>query len=160
MNPATKSWLVLGLLLVLCFAAAGLGSIFTRSAVRTWYATIQKPSWRPPNWVFGPVWTALYATMAVAAWLVWRRSGLSGARLPLTLFAVQLVLNAAWSPIFFGLKSPGGAFAEIVVLWIAVVATTVAFFRAAPLAGWLFVPYLGWVSFAAVLNFAIWRLNA
>jgi len=160
MNTQVKSWLALVGFIAVCFAAAGLGSMATRGAVDTWYRTIEKPSWNPPAWVFGPVWTALYLMMAVAAWLVWRKLGLDGGRLPLALFAVQLALNAAWSLIFFGLKNPGAAFAELVVLWCAIVATTVVFFRAAPAAGWLFVPYLAWSTFAAVLNYTIWRLNA
>jgi tryptophan-rich sensory protein len=155
-----KQWLGLAALVVVCLGAGGLGSVFTRASIGTWYPTIEKPSWNPPGWVFGPVWTALYVMMAVAAWLVWRPKGVAGARVPLGLFAVQLALNAAWSPVFFGLRSPGAAFGVIVALWIAIVATVVSFLRANAAAGWLLVPYLGWVSFASVLNFTIWRLNA
>jgi translocator protein len=145
--------------LAACFGAAAIGSIFTMTAVRTWYAEIQKPSFSPPNWLFGPVWTILYAMMAVAVWLVWRQADTRATKLPLVLFGVQLVLNAAWSPIFFGLGSFGGALVDIVALWMAIVATLVAFVRVSLPAGILLIPYLGWVSFAAVLNFSIWRLN-
>jgi len=109
--------------------------------------------------VFGPVWTTLFVMMAIAAWMVWKPEGLKAAAMPLTLFAVQLVLNVAWSWIFFGMHQPGWAFAEIVILWLAIVATTVAFFGRSRIAGWLMVPYLAWVSFACLLNFTIWRLN-
>lgn len=125
-----------------------------------WYATLRKPSWNPPAWVFGPVWTALYTMMAVAAWLVWRRGGWAAQRRPLALFLVQLALNAGWTPLFFGLKSPGLALAEIGLLWLAIVGTLIAFARVSRAAAWLLAPYLAWVSFAAALNFALWRLNA
>ncbi len=139
--------------------AGGLGAIATTPEIEGWYATLEKPSWNPPGYVFGPVWTTLYLMMAVAAWLVWRPAGFKTATLPLVLFAVQLVLNVAWSWIFFGLHQPGWAFVEIVFLWLAIVATIVAFLRCSRAAGWLLVPYLAWVSFASVLNYAIWQLN-
>jgi len=147
-------------ILLVCFAAAGLGSVATTPNIPTWYATLAKPSWNPPNWLFGPVWTVLYICMAVAAWLVWRQGGLRQARTPLMLFAVQLALNAAWSWIFFGFHLPGAAFIEILVLLTAIAATTIAFWFRSKAAGILMVPYLGWVAFASVLNFTIWRLNA
>ena len=124
-----------------------------------WYAALRKPSWNPPSWLFGPVWTALYLMMATAAWLVWRRGGCSGQRRALTLYLVQLVLNAAWTPLFFGLKMPGIAFAEILLLLAAVVTTAFAFRRVNKAAGALLVPYIAWVSFAGFLNFTLWRLN-
>ena len=136
-----------------------LGSVFTASSVNTWYATVNKPSFNPPNWIFGPVWTTLFVMMAIAAWLVWKPEGFQAAAWPLTLFAIQLALNIAWSWIFFGLHQPGWAFVEIVILWLAIVRTTGAFFGRSKTAGWLMVPYLAWVSFASVLNFTIWRLN-
>jgi len=149
---------ILGLMvwLALCFGAAAFGSRFTPGE---WYARLAKPAWTPPDWVFGPVWTLLYLSMAVAAWLVWRRHGLAGAAPALGLFLGQLLLNALWSWIFFGLKAPGWAFLELVALCLAVAATTVAFARLRPAAGLLLVPHLLWVSFAAALNFALWRLN-
>jgi translocator protein len=125
----------------------------------TWYAGLEKPPWNPPSWVFGPVWTTLYVLMGVAAWLVWDRSG-AGASAALTLFVVQLVLNAAWSWLFFGLQSPGLALIEIVVLWALIVATTMLFWRVRAGAGALMLPYLAWVTFATALNFEIWRLNS
>lgn len=152
----------LGLIVIvgICFAVAGAGSWFMPSALSGWFALLQKPSWNPPNWVFGPVWSVLYICMAIAAWLVWRRDGWAGARVPLTLFAVQLLLNGAWTGLFFGLRLPWIAFAEIVLLWCAILATLLSFARISPLAGWLFVPYLAWVTFAAVLNFTLARLNS
>ena len=145
---------------VACFAAAGVGGLATRQSVGTWYQTLAKPSWAPPDWVFGPVWTALYVMMAAAAWLVWRRTGLRGGRMPLGLFAAQLVLNAAWSWVFFGLRDPMPAFFELGALWFAIGATAVAFWRVSRPAGLLLLPYLLWTTFAGALNFAIWRLNA
>ena len=156
--PSTprKHILALVVLLILCFAVAGVGGLATAPSIPNWYAGLAKPSWTPPGWVFGPVWSVLYLSMAVAAWLVWRRGD---AVVPMMLFGIQLVFNAAWSWLFFGLHSPGAAFIDIVLLWMAIAATTVVFWRRSTLAGILFVPYLIWVSFAAVLNFAIWRLN-
>jgi len=155
-----RSAVALVVCVAVCLAAAGVGGLATSRSVATWYQTIEKPSWTPPGWVFGPVWTTLYLMMAVAAWLVWRRAGVSGGRLALTLFAAQLVLNAAWSWLFFGLQNPGAAFVELIVLWLAIVATLVAFWRTTAPAGWLMLPYLLWVTFAGVLNFTIWRMNA
>jgi translocator protein len=154
-----RSWLVLAGLLVVCFGVAALGSVFTSSAMPEWYMSLEKPAFNPPSWVFGPVWTLLYAMMAVAAWLVWREAGFDGATPALSMFFVQLALNLAWSGIFFGLREPGWAMLEILALWGAIVVTMVLFFRHSSVAGWLLAPYLLWVSFAAVLNAAIWRLN-
>lgn len=149
---------VLGLVgwLLACFAAASMGALFMPGE---WYASLKKPSWNPPAWVFGPVWTALYAMMAVAAWLVWKRGGFHSQRWPLTHFLVQLALNALWTPLFFGWHRPGIAFAEIVMLWLAIAATLRAFRSVSRVAAWLLVLYLAWVSFAAVLNFTLWRMN-
>jgi translocator protein len=151
-----QSWLALVVLIVVCFAVAGLGGMATTPSIPNWYAGLAKPSWTPPGWLFGPVWSVLYLSMAVAAWLVWRKGN---APVPLALFTVQLAFNVAWSWLFFGLHSPGAAFIDIILLWAAIAATMIAFWRRSPVAGMLFVPYLAWVSFAAVLNFAIWRLN-
>jgi translocator protein len=142
--------------LAVTFGVTAIGGIVTSGSVGSWYPTLAKPSWNPPAWVFGPVWTALYVMMAVAAWLVWRKSGWNSA---LAWFAVQLALNAAWSPLFFGLHRIDLALVDLVALWAAIVATTVAFWNVTPVAGGLFVPYLAWVSFATVLNFTIWRMN-
>ena len=125
-----------------------------------WYESITKPAWNPPSWLFGPVWTTLYIMMAVAAWLVWQRGGWKQQRKALTLYLVQWALNALWTPLFFVLQRPGLAFAEILVLLTAILATIAAFWRVKRTAAILLVPYVLWVSFAAVLNFTIWRLNA
>jgi translocator protein len=143
--------------LAACFAAAAFGGFFMPG---DWYASLRKPSWNPPGWIFGPVWTALYSMMAVSAWLVWKRGGFIAQRRPLGFFIIQLILNAAWTPLFFGLHKPGWAFAEIVLLWLAIAATMLSFRREHRLAGWLLAPYLAWVTFAAVLNFTLWRMNA
>lgn len=142
--------------LLLCFAASVVGALFMPGE---WYAALNKPAWNPPGWIFGPVWTALYAMMAVAAWLVWQRGGFAVQRRPLGLFLAQLALNALWTPLFFGLRQPGVAFAEIILLWLAILATLLAFRPVSRAAAWLLVPYLTWVSFAAVLNGTLWRLN-
>lgn len=153
---------IIGLIvwLIVCLGAGAVASVFTAPAIPGWYAGLHKPSFSPPNWVFAPVWTLLYIMMAAAAWLVWRRTGWGGAAAPLTLFVLQLVLNLAWSLIFFGLRQPGAAFADIVALSCALLATMIAFWRVTPAAGALLIPYLAWVSFASALNFAVWRLNA
>ena len=138
----------------------GLSGFATARGVDTWYPTLAKPSFNPPAWVFGPTWTVLYILMGVALFLVWRHGlDTQGVKLALTVFAVQLVLNALWSIIFFGMQSPAWAFVEIILLWLAIVATLWAFWRTTPAAGLLLVPYLAWVSFAAVLNGSIWILN-
>lgn len=155
-TPPTQAWLALGGWLLLCFAAAAWGAMFGPGA---WYASLNKPSWNPPGWLFGPVWTALYAMMAVAAWLVWRCGGFARQGRALMWFLVQLALNAAWTPLFFGLQRPGLAFAEIVLLWLAIAATIYAFRAVSRVATCLLVPYLAWVTFAAALNFTLWRLN-
>ncbi|WP_419184774.1 TspO/MBR family protein [Botrimarina mediterranea] len=145
--------------LLLCFSAAAVGGMLTASSVGGWYQTLRKPPLSPPDWVFGPVWSALYTLMAIAAWLVWRRSGWQAGIRPLSLFVVQLSLNVAWSGVFFFLRMPGGAFAEITILWLAIAATTWQFWKHSHVAALLMTPYLAWVTFAGYLNFAIWRLN-
>jgi tryptophan-rich sensory protein len=142
--------------LALCFAASGT-AIFV--SVDGWYAGLNKPEWNPPAWVFAPVWTLLYAMMSVAAWLVWREGGWKSQRRALVLFLLQWLLNALWTPLFFGMHRVGLAFAEITILWLVLVTTLVSFWRARKAAAFLLLPYLAWVSFAAALNFAIWRLN-
>jgi benzodiazapine receptor len=154
---AVRRWLALAGWLVLCLAAASLGGIFGPGE---WYGTLNKPSWNPPGWIFGPVWSALYTMMAVAAWLVWQRGGFAARRGQLLVFLAQLALNALWTPLFFGLHLPGVAFAEIILLWLTIAWTIAAFWPVHRAAAALLVPYLAWVSFAAVLNGALWRLNA
>ena len=161
-NQLPIRWQITGLVvsILICFIAAGLGSMATTTQIPGWYAELTKPSWTPPSWLFGPVWTILYLAMAVAAWLVWRQTGLVAVRWPLTWFGVQLVLNTLWSVIFFGLHQPGWAAFEIGWLWAAILITLLSFWSRSKIAGLLLVPYLLWVSFAAVLNVSIWRLNA
>jgi translocator protein len=125
-----------------------------------WYAELAKPSWNPPSWVFGPVWTLLYIAMGVAAFLVWREVGWRAARVPLGLFGAQLLVNLAWSPIFFGLHQTGWALVHIIFLLTLIVTTIVAFWRVNRWAGLLLLPYLAWVSFATALNAELWRLNS
>jgi len=149
--------MMLVVLIAITFCAAGVGAFAMPGA---WYASIQKPSWNPPAWIFGPAWTLLYTLMAVAAWMVWKRGGFAAQKGPLTLYFIQLALNAAWSPIFFGAHAMGWALVEIVVLWVAILSTMMSFFRVSKGAGGLLVPYLAWVSFATFLNFTLWRLNA
>ena len=146
--------------IVISEAAGIIGSLFTASAIPGWYASLIKPQLAPPNWVFGPVWTTLYALMGIAAFLVWKR-GLERreVKTALAIFVGQLALNTLWSIIFFGLKNPGAAFIEIILLWLAILATIIAFAKISKPAAWLLVPYLLWVSFAGYLNYAIWALN-
>jgi tryptophan-rich sensory protein len=146
--------------LALVLAAGGIGSVATARAIPTWYKGLVKPSFNPPDWLFGPAWTALYLLMAVAAWLVWKQGiGAAGVKLALAVFFLQLVLNALWSVLFFGLRSPLAGLIGISGLWSAILATIVLFLRVSVPAGVLLLPYIGWVSFAALLNAAILRLN-
>lgn len=137
-----------------------IGSFFTTPAINGWYSTLVKPALNPPSWVFGPVWTTLFALMGIAAFLIWKK-GLEQKRVKIALgiFLGQLVLNTLWSIIFFGLKSPGAAFIEITFLWLAILATIIAFAKLSKPAAWLLAPYILWVSFAAYLNYSIWMLN-
>lgn len=144
---------------VMTFAAAVIGSVATVGSVEGWMESLRLPSWQPPSWVFGPVWTLLYLMMAVAGWLVYVRVGRVRS-LPMALYGVQLVLNALWSVLFFGLRRPDLAAGEIVVLLASIIATMVVFWKQSVTAGALFVPYTAWVSFATVLNVTIWRMNA
>ena len=137
------------------FVAAALGAVATRQAPE-FYAQLARPDWAPPGWLFGPVWTLLYAMMAVAAWRVWRKAGFGTA---LYLFLAQLALNALWSWLFFAWRLGGAAFGEILLLWLLIAATVAAFFRIERLAAALLVPYLLWVSFACALTYAVWRAN-
>jgi tryptophan-rich sensory protein len=142
--------------IVLSFLVAGVAGAARPGA---WYRGIRKPSWNPPDWLFAPVWSVMYTLMGVAAWLVWKERGATSVQLALTMFIVQLLLNALWSWIFFGWHRMGAALVEVLVLWSAVLATLLTFWQVTPLAGKLLVPYLLWVSFASFLNFTLWRLN-
>jgi len=140
-----------------CFLAALPGAWFHPGE---WYEQLKKPSWRPPNRLFAPVWTVLYLMIAVAGWLIWRQAGFAGARLPLVVYVSQLILNAAWTPLFFGLHRPDLGLADIVLVWVSIIAAIVLFYPIHVVAALLLVPYLAWVTFATALNFAIWRLNS
>ena len=163
MNPtaASRPHQAFGLVvwLALCFATSAIGALASVSA-RSFYAELARPGWAPPGWLFGPVWTLLFLMMAVAAWLVWRAPQSSRSRsVALGLFVVQLAANALWSWLFFAWRLGGVAFAEVLLLWLLIAFTLAAFWRVKPVAGMLLVPYLLWVTFAAALNFALWRLN-
>lgn len=158
MPAASTQYALLAALVIggLTMAAAWFGASFPPGE---WHAALVKPTWNPPNWVFGPVWTLLYLGMAVAAWMVWKAGG-PGTNVALSFFVAQLVLNAAWSWLFFGQHRMGLALVDIVVLLVVIVITCVLFWRVRPVAGILFVPYILWVTFATALNAALWRLNA
>ncbi len=151
-----KSILALLIFVAAVSLTAATGAYF---APGDWYAALQKPPWNPPDWIFPPVWTVLYLTIAASGWLAWRHAPDGHAPLALGVYLVQLVLNAAWSWLFFGLHRPGLALAEIVLLWLSILATIVLFWRIKPLAGVLLLPYLLWVGFAAALNGTLWALN-
>jgi benzodiazapine receptor len=140
------------------FAAAAVGGVASANA-GDFYQQLARPGWAPPPWLFGPVWSVLYLLMGIAAWLVWRERGFRGARTALTLFVVQLAANALWTWLFFAWRRGALAFGEILLLWVLIAATILAFWRVRPLAGALLLPYLLWVSFATALTFAVWRAN-
>jgi benzodiazapine receptor len=155
-NPADRQTLALVGWLALCFAASGTAVFVSTGG---WYAGLYKPVWNPSAWVFGPTWTLLYVMMAVAAWLVWREGGWKARGRALGWFLLQWLLNALWTPLFFGMHRAGLAFAEIIALWLVLAATLRSFWWVRKAAGVLLVPYLAWVSFAAALNFTIRRMN-
>ncbi|MDY6996396.1 MAG: TspO/MBR family protein [Actinomycetota bacterium] len=154
----SKSLMALAISVLAVVAAAVLGGLATSSAAQE-YGRLEQPGWAPPSWVFGPTWTVLYLLMAVAAWLVWRAGPSPQCRRALALYAVQLVLNAAWTPLFFGLGWRGVAFFELSALLLVLIGTVVAFWRLNRIAGALLLPYLAWSAFALSLNFAVWQLN-
>ena len=136
------------------------GSVFTTSSIPTWYANLARPELSPPNWIFGPVWTMLFALMGIAAFLVWQKGqNRRDIKIALGVFIVQLILNTLWSIIFFGMQNPGAAFIEIIILWLAILVAVVAFAKVSKVAAWLLVPYVLWVTFAGYLNYFIWILN-
>ena len=146
----------LAIFLIITFGVALIGA---RVQPGEWYAQLAKPSWTPPGGLFGPVWTLLYAAMAVAAWIVWKENGLRAGMIPLAAYAVQLLLNGLWSWLFFGRRLIGLALVDIICLFLAILVTTLLFRQVRPLAGLLLTPYLLWVGFASILNLQIWRLN-
>jgi len=145
-----------------CFFAASFLAALTGAWFRPgdWYERLKKPSWRPPNRIFAPVWTVLYLMIATAGWLVWREAGFANAGVPMAVYALQLFLNAAWTPLFFGLHRPDLGFVGIVLLWLSIIATILVFYPINLGAALLLLPYLAWVTLAAALNFAVWRLNS
>ncbi len=158
MGGVLKKAAVLAGFILVCLGAGAVGSVFTASSVADWYPALNKPALTPPSWVFGPAWSVLYMTMAVAAWLVWL-SGHSRRRRALIVFGVQLFLNLMWSVIFFGLRAPGAALIELVVLWGLIVVTILEFRKIRPPAAILLIPYFLWVTFAGFLNYGLWKLN-
>lgn len=144
--------------IIICELAGIIGSFFNISSISKWYSRLKKPKFNPPNWIFGPVWTILYFLMGISLYLVWN-TGISLLNSTLIIFFIQLILNIIWSVIFFGLKAPFYAFIEIILLWLAILFTIIEFFMISPLAAFLLIPYILWVSFAAVLNFSLWLLN-
>jgi tryptophan-rich sensory protein len=156
----SRAWQAFGLVAwaLVTFVAAAIAALASRNAPE-FYSQLTLPSWAPPQWVFGPVWTTLYTLMAIAAWWVWHRRGFAGTQIALVLFVVQLAANAFWSWLFFGWHLGALAFAEVLLLWCLIVATIVAFQRIRPLAAVLLYPYFLWCTYAAALTFAVWRLN-
>ena len=155
-----NNFLKLIIAITVCEAVGVVGAFFTTASITGWYATLARPALNPPAWVFGPVWTTLFALMGIAAFLVWKK-GLErrDVKIALGIFIGQLVLNTLWSIIFFGLHNPGAAFVEIIFLWLAILATIIAFAKISKPSAWLLVPYILWVSFAGYLNYSIWVLN-
>ena len=152
-----KVWVALAAWVLVSLSAGFVGSRFTPGE---WYEGLEKPSWNPPSWVFGPVWTALYILMGVAAWTVWRERGFGGSSPALYIFLVQLVLNGLWSYLFFGANSPMWAFIEILALQALIIVTMVLFWRVSTTAGVMLLPYALWIGFASILNLTLWRMNA
>lgn len=157
-KPAKKQRLGLVAWLAVVYAAAAIGAFASINA-REFYAQLNQPGWSPPGWIFGPVWTVLYGLMGIAAWLVWREGGFRVQRIPLGVFLAQLAINALWSWLFFGWHRGGLSVADIALLWVLIILTTVLFWRVRWIAGVLLLPYMGWVSFAGMLNYAMWELN-
>jgi translocator protein len=144
--------------IIICQLAGIIGSFFTVSSVSTWYLTLNKPFFNPPSWVFGPVWITLYFLMGISLYLIWNNYN-KDSKLAVTFFSIQLVLNSLWSILFFGLRNPLLAFIEIIVLWAFILLTIIYFYKKSKTAAYLLIPYILWVSFAAILNFAIYYLN-
>jgi benzodiazapine receptor len=149
--------LVLALLITV--GIGSLGGLFTYPEIASWYAGLQKPSFQPPNWLFGPVWTMLYILMGVSLYLIWKQPESELRNKALTVFAIQFTLNFCWSLIFFNQHQIGWALIEIIAMWICILLTIVQFGKLSTLSAWLLVPYISWVSFATILNAAIWKLN-
>lgn len=145
--------------ILLALSVGFIGSFFTTPSISSWYAFINKPSFSPPNWLFAPAWTLLYILMGISAFLIWKKRDNLKTKQALIFYSIQLILNALWSIIFFGMHNLGLAFLEIIILWMFILITLIKFYKINKTAGLLFVPYLLWVSFASILNFAVWMLN-
>jgi tryptophan-rich sensory protein len=160
MKLVMKNFIKLASSIAICFLAAGIGSIFTVSAIPSWYATLVKPSFSPPNYLFGPVWTILYIMMGISLYIIWNK-GIKNknVKAALYIFGIQLILNTIWSPVFFGAHALFLALIIIIALWFYIVKTIKAFAKIDKLASYLLYPYLAWVSFASILNFSVWFLN-
>jgi len=154
-----NKYLKLIICLAACFLAGGLGTIFTISAIPTWYIYLNKPFFSPPSWLFAPVWTTLYFLMGISLWLIWKKGYNKKNKEAINLFIIQLILNAVWTPIFFGLKNLGGGLVIIILLWYFIFKTIKAFGKLDKTAAYLLYPYLAWVSFATLLNLSVWLLN-
>jgi benzodiazapine receptor len=158
-----NSFFKLIIAIAVCEFAGLIGSFFTTLSISTWYAGLARPQFSPPNWIFAPVWTMLFALMGISLFLVWKNDSSIDSkkrkRGGIILFFIQLFLNVLWSVIFFGLHNPGAAFAELIALWLAIFAAIIAFYKISKSAAWLLVPYVIWVSFAGYLNYSIWVLN-
>ena len=154
-----SDWIALVISLAAAFGAAAIGGAGTSKAIPVWYKGLKKPSFTPPEWAFGPVWTILYLLMAIAAWMVWEQGIAASVALPLAVYGIQLALNVLWSFLFFAWKKLRAGFIEIIALWAAVLATLLLFWGVSSIAGVLTVPYLAWVSVASALNYKVWKLN-
>lgn len=154
-----NKWIRPVITILICQMAGIIGSVFTMPSIPTWYASLNKPWFSPPNWLFGPVWITLFTLMGISLYLIWNK-GLKNVKIPLTIFGVQLILNTIWSFLFFGLKSPFIAFIEIIILWISIALTIISFYRVSKKAGLILLPYIIWVSIATALNYYIWILNS
>ncbi len=160
MKPVIKSYPALILFVVACILVGSSGSLFTYPSIATWYASLQKPFFTPPNWLFGPAWTTLFILMGVSIYLVWEKTGFRKEGRPaLCIFVLQFALNVLWSFLFFGLRSPVLGLADIVPLWLSILACVLVFWRIRRWAGYCMVPYLAWVTFATALNLFVWLLN-
>jgi len=154
-----KKTVILILFILLCQLPGIIGSYFTASSIPVWYAGLNKPWFNPPNFLFGPVWFTLYVMMGISLYIVWNTKSDMSKKSAVIIFSVQLVLNALWSVIFFGMKNPGLAFIEIILLWVFILLSIIKFYPVSRKASYILIPYLLWVSYASVLNFSIWRLN-
>lgn len=159
MKSKNKNYLLLLLSILTAQAAGAIGSYFTFPNIGSWYSLLHKPTFSPPNWLFGPVWILLYTLMGIAAWLIWNQHKKKNTATAISLYGFQLALNVLWSIVFFGWHNITGGLVVIVLLWLMIIATLIEFWKLSRPAAYLLIPYLAWVSFASVLNFVLWQLN-